>query len=95
MNTKEIEEVIEKILEAVFGKDASDPDWTEKSNVVSRIKPIISTLRQSVLEEVRERLPKKDTTPDADELERGDRQGWNAYHDQVTSLINNLIEEKK
>lgn len=61
------------------------------------IKPELSTLRQSVLEEVREKMPKQRTEND-DELSARDNvenEGFNRCHDQVTSLINELAEEEK
>lgn len=93
MKTKEIEEMISDLI----NRKATPADLIN----------YISTLRQSVLEEVREKMPKyshskldKDPNPGhaKDEFwgcpECYEDSTKNEAIDQVTSLINNLIEEK-
>jgi len=105
MKTKEIDELINKEFpdeDAEFcGCYEGDlhNKWPEgKKKLIN----FASTLRQSVLEEVRENMPKKleEKLCECD-LDYGHGgcgckvRDFNDCLDQVTSLINNLIEEKE
>ncbi len=93
MKTKEIDEAKIKAQSIIW----CDNSLEEKETMMNNL---LSTLRQSVLEEVREKMPKyKDTS----NLFRGGSkdwvESWNFGFDkaieEVTSLINKLEEEGK
>lgn len=93
MKTKEIDEAKIKAQSIIW----CDNSLEEKETMMNNL---LSTLRQSVLEEVREKMPKKKEyqKPLAvhliDRVYDCDVSSFNNCHDQVTSLINNLIEKK-
>lgn len=102
MNTKEIIDKYRQLDSTSFMQHGlaslqTTPIWIK----LETVEDICSTLRQSVLEEVREKMPKKE---EHDEGYENCEDYFpmdcyvchhNKFIDQVTSLINNLIEEKK
>ena len=89
MNTKEIEE---KFNNEVCSSPIFDDQGQE---ITQEVLGFLSTLRQSVLEEVSNGLPqdKRRSTRVRQDLTEFE-EGFNDCLDQVTSLINNLIEGK-
>lgn len=100
MKTKEIDEAKIKAQSIIW----CDNSLEEKETMMNNL---LSTLRQSVLEEVREKIGEKFLPMDCeDDCDGGENnQGCGCHNDsfnsglavarnQVTSLINNLIEEK-
>jgi len=74
-----------KILVAVYGEEANDPDWTDKPKVVARINEVLN----EQLEEIEEKLPKKFEEKEEwltyTDFKEG---GFNSCLDQVHDIIN-------
>jgi len=58
-----------------------------------KVKAFIDQSLLEFAEYIQERMPEKDTTPDADEYERADRMAWNVCLEQVHTKINEIKSE--
>lgn len=97
MKTKEIEEQFDKEFGAyaiIGGERLYNGAFANEARL-KKAHEFLSTLRQSVLEEVSNGLPedKRRSTRVRQDLTEFE-EGFNDCLDQVTSLINNLIEDK-